>query len=446
MLPLFIVVAAPLAKIICLKIFHDHEPISFSISVGILGCLVAAIVARQSNIYSVSSIIEGRKSVLTILMIVSIAVLTVFGLFYFMSMSDQLLQAWFPLWFGLSFMLLAGTRLGILYRARQLLAEDRLLQKVAIYGTAPLASQVMKRLAATPRDHTVVGMFSDDDRCSDSASVAGGMSALVASVRSGGCDRVVLALPANDRIGIDCAISSLSPLPIDIQLSPDAMVVPSRDGSRSTTSDLVLLDVQRRPLSARDTLIKTVMDYALGTVALLLLAPVMALIAVAIKLDSRGPIFFVQSRHGYNHRIIRVVKFRTMTVLEDGPTIKQAVKGDKRITRVGRILRSTSFDEFPQLFNVLSGELSLVGPRPHAIAHNDYYSQVVEDYAKRHKVKPGITGWAQVNGFRGETKTAEDMRKRIEHDLYYIKNWSLWLDIKIIAKTALVPFHSPNAY
>jgi putative colanic acid biosynthesis UDP-glucose lipid carrier transferase len=184
----------------------------------------------------------------------------------------------------------------------------------------------------------------------------------------------------------------------------------------------------------------------LATVALIVFSPVMLAIAAAIKLDSRGPVFFIQSRNGYNHRVIRVRKFRTMTVTEDGPVVTQAVRGDKRVTRVGRFLRRTSLDELPQLFNVLCGELSLIGPRPHAVAHNESYARLLNSYANRHKVKPGITGWAQVNGCRGETKSPEDMRQRVELDLYYIKNWSPWLDIKILARTALVPFHSPNAY
>jgi len=235
-------------------------------------------------------------------------------------------------------------------------------------------------------------------------------------------------------------------LPIDVQLCPDAMSVPCAIRGAQKAAGLVLLNLQRRPLSARGMIIKTAMDYALGAIALVVFAPVMVAIAVAIKWDSRGPVFFVQSRHGYNHRIIRVVKFRTMTVAEDGPVVTQAAKDDKRVTRAGRFLRRTSLDELPQLFNVLKGELSLVGPRPHAVAHNESYAQLLNRYATRHKVKPGITGWAQVNGCRGETKTTEDMRKRIEHDLYYIKHWSPALDLQILAKTALVPFFDKRAY
>jgi putative colanic acid biosynthesis UDP-glucose lipid carrier transferase len=168
-------------------------------------------------------------------------------------------------------------------------------------------------------------------------------------------------------------------------------------------------------------------------------------IALAIKLDSRGPVLFRQRRHGYNHRVIDVYKFRTMTVAEDGDRVEQARKNDPRVTRFGKFLRKSSLDELPQLFNVLKGEMSLVGPRPHALAHNQHYRERLDRYANRHCVKPGMTGWAQIKGFRGPTEDAEKMRKRVQMDLYYIENWSLWLDFKILALTPFVGFINRNA-
>jgi lipopolysaccharide/colanic/teichoic acid biosynthesis glycosyltransferase len=163
---------------------------------------------------------------------------------------------------------------------------------------------------------------------------------------------------------------------------------------------------------------------------------VLVIAAILIKLDSKGPVLFRQIRHGFNNKPIRVFKFRTMTTLEDGcVSFRQAVRGDSRVTRVGRILRRTNIDELPQLINVIRGEMSIVGPRPHAVAHNEMYVDQIVRMSRRHNVKPGITGWAQVNGLRGETDTIEKMRKRVEYDLYYIDNWSLWLDIKIIIMT-----------
>ena len=195
---------------------------------------------------------------------------------------------------------------------------------------------------------------------------------------------------------------------------------------------------------------KTIEDRVLATFMLVALLPLLAIIAVAIKLDSRGPVLFKQRRYGFNDNLIQVVKFRTMhTDMVDADAERLTTKGDDRVTRVGRLLRATSLDELPQLLNVLAGDMSLVGPRPHALAAKaggKPYEQAVQHYASRHRVKPGITGWAQVNGWRGETDTVEKLRKRVEHDLYYIDNWSIWLDLLIIARTAAVPFGDRNAY
>jgi putative colanic acid biosynthesis UDP-glucose lipid carrier transferase len=209
---------------------------------------------------------------------------------------------------------------------------------------------------------------------------------------------------------------------------------------------LTVLELESRPLEGWGTIVKVLEDRIIGSLALVVLMPVLFLIALAIKIESRGPILFKQRRHGFNHNVFTVYKFRTMNVVEDGPNVVQAMRNDPRITRVGRFLRKTSLDELPQLFNVLKGDMSLVGPRPHALAHNEYYSSVLASYAIRHKVKPGMTGWAQINGFRGETDTPEKMRQRLEHDLYYIENWSLWLDLKILFATPFFGLVGKNAY
>jgi exopolysaccharide biosynthesis polyprenyl glycosylphosphotransferase len=187
-------------------------------------------------------------------------------------------------------------------------------------------------------------------------------------------------------------------------------------------------------------------DVFLSVVALLILSPLLMLVSVAIKLDSPGPIVFRQKRKGFNGRDFKIYKFRSMTVLEDGQTISQATRGDRRVTRVGRILRATSIDELPQLFNVLNGEMSLVGPRPHAIAHDNEYNESIANYAFRHHVKPGITGWAQIHGFRGGTADVDLMKKRVELDIWYINNWSLWLDLWIILLTCFEVARGRNAY
>ena len=184
----------------------------------------------------------------------------------------------------------------------------------------------------------------------------------------------------------------------------------------------------------------------MGGLLLLLGLPVFVIAAIAIKVTSRGPVFFIQKRHGLNHKIINVYKFRTMTTLENGKDVKQAEKNDARVTGVGWLLRRTSLDELPQVINVLKGEMSLVGPRPHALVQNEEYGARLERYSNRHQVKPGITGWAQVNGFRGETKDPNLMKVRVMHDLHYITNWSFWLDMKIILMTPIYGLINKNAY
>jgi undecaprenyl-phosphate galactose phosphotransferase/putative colanic acid biosynthesis UDP-glucose lipid carrier transferase len=193
--------------------------------------------------------------------------------------------------------------------------------------------------------------------------------------------------------------------------------------------------LKRAPLSSAERALKRTLDVFASGLGILALTPLLLITALIIKLDSKGPVFFTQTRNGFNGRSFRIFKFRTMHVLEDGPVIRQATPNDPRVTRLGRWLRRNSIDELPQLLNVLQGKMALVGPRPHAVAHNNEYGDIVANYAFRHHVKPGITGWAQVRGYRGETPTVELMAQRVELDLWYINNWSIWLDIWILTQT-----------
>ena len=211
-----------------------------------------------------------------------------------------------------------------------------------------------------------------------------------------------------------------------------------------------MLAMMDKPLSDWDRVVKNVEDRVLGALLLLLAAPVMALVALAVRLDSKGPIFFRQKRYGFNNELIEVLKFRSMYVdQQDATGSKVVTRGDPRVTRVGRFIRRTSLDELPQLINVVKGQMSLVGPRPHATgskAERDLFEDVVEGYFARHRVKPGVTGWAQINGWRGETDTREKLVRRVEHDLYYIDNWSVLFDLYIIALTPLSLATGKNAY
>jgi len=210
--------------------------------------------------------------------------------------------------------------------------------------------------------------------------------------------------------------------------------------------DSLCIEVQREPLDVLERALKRCIDVLAAAPALILLLPLFAITAIAIKLDSPGPILFRQRRCGFNGKHFNIYKFRTMSVLEDGSTVNQATQSDSRVTRVGKWLRRTSVDELPQLLNILSGSMSLVGPRPHALAHDNHFLKVVRNYAFRHHVKPGLTGWAQVNGYRGPTPTEAEIRNRVDCDLWYIDNWSLRLDFWIIVRTVLVVMRGHNAY
>jgi putative colanic acid biosysnthesis UDP-glucose lipid carrier transferase len=207
-----------------------------------------------------------------------------------------------------------------------------------------------------------------------------------------------------------------------------------------------VIAVCETPFQGADGVIKRASDLFLASLGLLLLWPLMMLLAIGVKLSSPGPVFFRQRRYGINGKEIRIFKFRSMTVWEDGENILQATREDPRTTRFGSFLRRTSLDEIPQLLNVISGEMSIVGPRPHAIAHNETYRSLIQGYMVRHKVRPGITGWAQVHGLRGETRTLDEMKARVEYDLDYLRRWSLWLDLRIMARTVGIIFKDKMAY
>lgn len=246
---------------------------------------------------------------------------------------------------------------------------------------------------------------------------------------------IVLALSWADTMKLELLGHRLRESPLPVTLLPDHKVRSLAGRSVLKVAPSLAIEIQRGPLTRTEQFLKRAIDIFGGAMALLLLSPLMLITAAAIKLDSSGPVLFRQHRRGFNSREFIIFKFRTMDVLEDGDVIHQATRADTRITRIGRLLRRTSIDEIPQIMNVLRGDMSLVGPRPHATAHDHEFKQILADYALRHHVKPGITGWAQCNGHRGETRNLDQMRRRLEADLWYINNWSLMLDLRIMVKT-----------
>lgn len=269
---------------------------------------------------------------------------------------------------------------------------------------------------------------------------------VIRTAQSGRAEEILLAIRWDQRRLVDSIVTALRVVPIPIRLAPDRTIAGLLHKPRTEIGSTWVVDLHRGPLTWSECAVKRAFDIAFSSLALVMLAPTMLIAAIMIKLDSRGPVFFSQVRNGFNNKEFWIFKFRTMKVMEQGAEVKQAVRHDKRVTRIGRWLRRSSIDELPQFLNVLRGEMSLVGPRPHATTHNNEYEKVIWKYAFRHHVKPGITGWAQIHGLRGETATVDLMEKRVELDLWYINNWSLWLDIKILMKTFAAVIGQKEAY
>jgi Undecaprenyl-phosphate glucose phosphotransferase len=265
-------------------------------------------------------------------------------------------------------------------------------------------------------------------------------------IRRNNTAEVLLALSWSDTAGIELIRDVIKTLPVSAKLLPDKQIRTLTNYASSGHQRTVSLEIQRAPLSTTEQIVKRAVDLSIGLLALVFFMPILLLTALAIRLDGKGPILFLQHRKGFNGRQFVMFKFRTMTVQENGEVVTQAARNDPRVTRIGRLLRAASIDELPQLINVMRGEMSLVGPRPHALAHDNQFENLLQDYAFRHHVKPGMSGWAQVNGLRGATPSVEQIARRVEMDLWYINNWSLWLDVQILIKTLFEVLRKRNAF
>jgi Undecaprenyl-phosphate glucose phosphotransferase len=259
-------------------------------------------------------------------------------------------------------------------------------------------------------------------------------------------EAILLVMPWHDTDRIDRCADTLLKIPAEIHLGPEHILDRFDQVQLVKIGSISSLQLRRMPLSRLELLEKRVFDLLFASMALLLLTPMLIVAAVLIKLDSPGPVFFLQRRFGFNQKPFQIIKFRSMRTYEDGAVVHQAKKDDPRVTRIGYWLRRWNVDELPQLLNVIKGDMSLVGPRPHALSHDREFERRISTYARRHNVKPGITGWAQIHGLRGETDTDEKIRQRVEHDLAYIDNWSVWLDLQILIRTVISPASYRNAY
>lgn len=362
------------------------------------------------------------------------------------------LVIWFVLWVTASYAgaILVRTIASDIMIAKT--AEGRFDERIAVYGAGHIARRVNDYLANPALGLRFVGVYDSRETPNrvnpEGLTVAGGLDDLVLACQEGRIDRIIIALPqiAERRVkDISRKFEDLSVnLHIVTHLSSDFVDL-ARPHHVSQLGPVGLMDVLNKRHAGWAPVIKRTEDLVVGSVVALIVAPFLPLIALAIKLDSPGPVVFRQRRRGRNQRVFEVLKFRTMSVMEDGTEVRQATLRDPRITRVGRILRRTSLDELPQLWNVLAGDMSLVGPRPHAMVHDEQFGAMLESYANRHQMKPGVTGLAQVRGFRGETATIESVEARVKHDLEYIRRWSLWLDLKIIFMTVWAVAIGTNA-
>jgi Undecaprenyl-phosphate glucose phosphotransferase len=379
------------------------------------------------------------------------------GISFFAKAGDQFSRVWLAGFYVLGLGTLIAFRRALFLLVRRWTREGRLDRRTVVVGADRNGDSLIHSLEAQrDSDVRIIGVFDDrgDERSPASCegvNKLGTVDDLVEFARHTRVDLVIFSLPISAESRILQMLKKLWVLPVDIRLSAHTNKLRFRPRSYSYIGTVPVLDIFDKPIADWDVVMKWLFDKVVGTLALICVSPIMLMVALAIKLDSKGPALFKQRRYGFNNELIEVYKFRSMYVEQtDASAQKLVTKDDPRVTRVGRFIRKTSLDELPQLFNVVfAGNLSLVGPRPHAVhakAANRIYDEAVDGYFARHRVKPGITGWAQINGWRGETDSQEKIQRRVEYDLQYIENWSILFDLYILARTPFALLHWESAY
>jgi Undecaprenyl-phosphate glucose phosphotransferase len=425
---------------------------------SVVGIALLSMLAFQAaDIYQVQAFRGHEKQYMRLASAWSVVFLIAVTASYFTEAGDEFSRVWLGSFYVVGLVTLIAFRRGLFLFVRQWTRQGRLDRRTVVVGSDNSGASLISTLAAQrDSDVRVIGVFDDrnDDRSAatcDGVPKLGTVDDLVEFARHTRVDLVIFSLPISAEGRILQMLKKLWVLPLDIRLSAHTNKLRFRPRSYSYIGNVPVLDIFDRPIADWDVVMKWLFDKIVGSLALICAAPLMLLIALAIKLDSRGPVFFKQRRYGFNNELVEILKFRSLYVDDSDATAEKLVtKNDPRVTRVGRFIRKTSLDELPQLFNVVfTGNLSLVGPRPHAIhakAENHLYDEAVDGYFARHRVKPGITGWAQINGWRGETDSREKIQRRVEHDLYYIENWSILFDLYILARTPFALIRGEGAY
>jgi Undecaprenyl-phosphate glucose phosphotransferase len=423
--------------------------------IAVVGAMLVVNLLHIAGAYKIDTLIHLERSFGQILFGWILTVGAAIAMLHATYESSAATSSWLFLWSTGALGLLSASRITVFGVLAKWSRTGRLHQNVAIVGAGPIGQRLLGYLNANGAHRVrVVGVYDDRSerlpaRCMGHP-IAGGIDALVADARSGAVDSVIVALPLSADWRLAAIMNKLMTVPVDVRLCPDLFGFQLGACTVSHLGDVPLLNVLERPLRDWRGVAKEVEDRILAALIFFMISPVLALISIMIKFDSPGPVFFKQKRYGFNNELIEVWKFRSMHHHAADKNAEQLTrKNDPRVTRLGSFLRRTSLDELPQFINVLRGEMSIVGPRPHALSAKAgcvLYQEAIKYYDARHRVKPGITGWAQVNGWRGETETIEQIQKRVEFDLYYIEHWSVWLDIKIIVRTILGGFTGRHVY
>ncbi len=426
--------------------------------VTIAGIALMSLLAFQAaDIYQVQAFRGHEKQYMRLASAWSVVFLIAVTFSYFAKAGDEWSRVWLGSYYVAGLVVLISFRRGLFLLVRRWTRQGRLDRRTVLVGGGENGEALVAALTGQrDSDVRVIGVFDDRGDTRSGTTYAGvpklgTVDDLVEFARHTRVDLVIFSLPISAENRILQMLKKLWVLPVDIRLGAHTNKLRFRPRSYSYIGNVPVLDIFDRPIADWDVVMKWLFDKVLGTLLLIAVSPIMLAVAIAIKLDSRGPILFKQRRYGFNNELVEIYKFRSMYVEHTDATARKLVtRDDPRVTRVGRFIRKTSLDELPQLFNVVfTGNLSLVGPRPHAVhakAEDHLYDEAVDGYFARHRVKPGITGWAQVNGWRGETDSREKILRRVEHDLYYIENWSILFDLYILAKTPFALLRGEGAY
>jgi Undecaprenyl-phosphate glucose phosphotransferase len=431
--------------------FHWHYPAAI-----LGGAALAVLFLELTDAYQIPTLRNpaGRLGAIVLAWSGAFALLALAG--FFLKISEDFSRVWYAGWFLGGLAVLLALRFLTARLVRRWARNGMMERRAVIVGGGKDAVTLIRALEKQPHnDIRICGVFDDRDDRRSPPIVAGypklgNVGELIDFARIARIDMLIVSLPLTAESRVLSMLKKLWVLPVDIRLSAHANQLHFRPRSYSYVGAVPMLDIFDKPINDWDSVAKRAFDILFSIFGIIAFSPVMLATAIAIKLDSKGPILFRQKRHGFNNEEIEVLKFRSMYAEQCDPTALKAVtKDDPRVTRVGRFIRRTSIDELPQFFNALAGSLSLVGPRPHAVTAQTrdlLYTEVVDGYFARHRVKPGVTGWAQINGWRGEIDSSEKIRMRTEYDLHYIENWSLWFDLKILLLTPIRLLKPEGAY